>query len=277
MKSIKLLTDSTSDLPPALLEQHDIGIIAMYVNIGTASYSDLTVSKDEFYARLKDANPRPTSAAQAPGDSQVAIEAALEEAERVIVLHLASNMSGALSATEVAMQNLPRERVTVWNSGTLSMGLGWQVLAAAEAIEAGADYETVMQVLQDVRSRTKVWAVLDDFDNLRRSGRVSWLQASLGQLLQIKPILYAVDNQVTSAARVRTFGKALATLEALGRAEAPLERLAILHTRDPETAQLVHKRLADIAPADYTYITDVAASTSTHLGQGVIGLATVAG
>jgi DegV family protein with EDD domain len=277
MSSVKIIADSIADLDPQWLEQYDIRIVPAFVNFGDESFPDdgVSLTREEFYARLEQAGELPTTSAPPPGIAEAAFEDALSTADHVIALTVSADLSSINESLTLAARNVAPERITVIDSGTISMGIGWQVLAGAEAAAAGKPVDEVKAIIESTRRRTRVYALIDTMDNLRRSGRISWLVASIGALLQIKPILQVIDSEVSVVSRARTFKRGLPEIVQLTQAEAPLERLAVMHANAPDRGASLRDLVTDVAPPDYTWFTDIATAISTHIGVGAVGVATV--
>jgi DegV family protein with EDD domain len=192
----------------------------------------------------------------------------------VVFFTVASQFSSIYNTARFAAQETDPKRVTVVDTGQVSMGLGWIVAAAAEAAAQGAGVEEVLAAVQRVRQRLRLWAVIDALEYLRRSGRVNYWIASLGTLFQIKPIIGVRDGLVSTMRRVRTMHKATQALIEMVHDCAPLERLAVLHSNFPGGAAELLEKLADIAPPD-TITVNVTTAVGTHVGPGCVGVALV--
>jgi DegV family protein with EDD domain len=269
---IILVTDSNCDLPPALIERYNIRVVASLLNLGGQSYRDgVDMSRAEFYARLPTLRPLPTTAAPASG----VFEALYRECgdADILSIHIASSLSGFYNAARLGAE-ASGARVTLIDSGQLSMGFGWQVLAAAEAIAAGKTLAEVVAEVQAIQQRIKVFAVLDTLENLRHSGRANAVVTMVGTLLHIKPMIELTGGQVKLVARQRTRGKAVDTLIVTVNALGPLDRLAVLHACNPTEAEALAQRLA---PQSHTppLLMEIAAVIGTHLGPGAMGVAAV--
>ena len=155
------------------------------------------------------------------------------------------------------------------------MGMGWQIKTAVELIEAGQPPDLIKTVLIAMQPRIEIWAALANMEHLKRSGRVNWATAALGDLLQIRPIIRLAMAEVTSARRVRTSQRAYAALIELARAAAPLERIAFLHTQNLPGAQQLAADLADLNPDAQPVIVDVTPVIGVHVGPNGLGLAVV--
>jgi DegV family protein with EDD domain len=271
---VKFVVDSITDLPAEWLARWDIPVFGCYVNFGEESFVDIELPKPEFYRRLAAASSLPRTSAGAPGVAKALIAKQLENAEHVVAFAVASQLSSIYNTIRLAAEEFGPDRVTVIDSGQASMGEGWQVVAAAEAAERGADLKEILEVIRNTRERVKLYAAIDTLEYLKRGGRVNAMFAGLGTLLQIKPIIEVKDGVVTSAQRVRTMSKAELALIDFARAQAPLEYLAVLHSNFPSGAALLKDRLADIAPPN-TILVDITTALGTHVGPGALGIASV--
>lgn len=271
---IRFVTDSTCDIPAELIARHRIGVVPCFINIGDKSYVDngLELSREEFYQRMPTFQPLATTAAPPPAVAERILKQAFEDADYLFVICVSSKLSAVYNAMRLGMSDLPPERVTLIDSGMTTMGLGWQVLIGAETAAATGDVEAVKSAIQRVREHGTLYAGLNTLDYLRASGRVSWAAASVGSLLQIKPIVSVRDGVVTSAARVRTFNRVIDQLVEFVAAQAPLDRLAVLHTMNEEGVQTLLQRLGGMVPDD-VLISTATPVIGTHIGPGALAVA----
>ncbi|MCU0511540.1 MAG: DegV family protein [Anaerolineae bacterium] len=274
-KKIRIMTDSVADIPAALLQKWNIGIIPTYVNFEGGSYADdgVELSRDYFYQRLPEMKEFPTTAAPSHALAEDLLHKGIEGYDHVISIHVASKLSVTANNVRLGAQSL-KDRVTVIDSGLVTMGIGMQVLAAAEVAAATGSVEAVVQAVEKVRRHQKLWAIIANLEYLRRSGRVSVIRAFAGSLLQIKPILDVHDGEVEVAQRVRTMGKAVAKLKELTEEQAPLERLVILHINNEDGARELQASLGSVVPPDTITIT-VGPTLGTHIGPGSLGVITL--
>ena len=269
---IRIVTDSNCDLPAELIERHRILVVPSVLNMDGRAYRDgVDISRAEFYRRLPTSQPVPTTAAPASGEFEAAYRACGDA--DIISIHVASKLSGILNAARLGAEAVG-ERVHLVDSGQVSMGQGWQVLAAAEAAAAGQSTAQVRAAAESTRRRCQVLAVLDTLEYLRRGGRASALSAILGELLQVKPLLELVDGDIVLRAKLRTWatarGQLVKLVEALGR----LERLAVLHTDRAAEARALADRLAPRAASE-PLVVEATAVIGTHVGPGAVGVAAV--
>jgi DegV family protein with EDD domain len=279
-QKVKIAVDSPSDLPPAWREKWKIAMIPCFVNFGTEGFPDdgVSLTRAEFYRRLAEAKTLPTTSAPPSETAEEILRGHLADTEQVIVFTVAQQFSSLYNSIRLAAGRVDPERVTVVDSGSVSMGYGWQALAAAEVAARGGSKEEVLAAAQSTRERISFYAAIDTLEYLRRGGRVSSMVASIGALLQIKPILQVHEGKAETANRVRTMGKGLQALVDLTRQNAPIERIAILHSNAPQLAEQLKGQLADLLPTeaiDNVMTSDVTTAIGTHIGPGCAGVIAV--
>lgn len=275
-KKIRIVTDSVSDIPPDLLEQWQIAVIPCFVNYGGNSYADdgVELNRSEFYQQVASMSEFPTTAAPPPAMAEAILQDALESYDHLICIHVPAKLSQTINNVRLGAASLPADKVTIIDSGTLSMGIGTMVLMAAEIAQQTGDVEQVVSALERVRDHVQVYAAFATMDFLRRSGRVNNLVAVVGSLLQIKPIVAVRDGVVEPEHRVRTFGRAVAKLREMVDEQMPLYRLTVLHIANHAGAQAFLDELGDKAPPG-TRIVEVGPTLGTHIGPGSVGAVTL--
>lgn len=272
---IRIVTDSTCDIPRELAEKHRIEVVPCFINYDGKSVADdgVELVREEFYTNMTSMKTVST-AAPSPGLAEKIIRKAYVNGDHVVCITAAAKLSGIYNSVRIAAEAFEPGRITLVDSGTLTMALGYQVLAAAETAEATGDLQAVLRAIQSTRERQKLYVGLATLEFLRRSGRVSWAAAGIGTLLQIKPLLLVEDGVANSLDRVRTFSKVTEQLRMLTHKGAPLERLTVLHSHNPEGAKQLLDDLQDIAPPD-TMILCATAVIGVHIGPGGLGIALV--
>jgi DegV family protein with EDD domain len=275
-KKIRFVTDSTCDIPEDLIEKWQITVVPAFVNIGDESYADdgVQLKRDDFYARLPTMTPFPTTAAPSPGVAKAKIEAAFANADHVVIICAPAKLSAIYEALRLGANNIPPDQVTLIDSQFLSMGLGYQVLIGAEVAAETGDVDQVVAAVDKVRAHSHLNVMLNGLDNLRRSGRVNLATAGVGTLLQIKPILEVANGEVKIVSRVRTVKRARAELVDLLRAEAPFERLTLLHTNHMEGIEWLQAQVSDLLP-EQTYVINATPVLGTHIGPQCLGFASL--
>ena len=273
--NIAIITDSTSDVPYDLAQKYDINIVPNIVVIEGKSVEDNpSFSRQKFYEQLQQMQTPPTTAAASAGVFQMLYEKLFEQGvSHIISIHASSLLSGIFNAASLAAQAF-EGRVHVVDSQQVSLGLGFQALAAAEAAARGLPLQEVLDCIADVRKRVRVVAMLDTLEYVRRSGRVSWLRASLGSLLNVKLFVEIKDGLVQRLGEVRTRGKGIARLLELLHTLEPLERLAILHTNaEAEARQILAAVQTRLSAAPL--VVNVTTVIGAHVGPNGLGFAVV--
>lgn len=277
MDNIRIVADSTCDLPKDLVEKHQITIIPMYIITPAGEFKDgIDISRKEFYERLPEFDPAPTTAAPGPDVfRQVYEQLAAEGAREILSIHIAHKLSATVNIAHQAASETTVVPVTVLDSRQLSLGTGFQVLTAAQAAAEGRSMSEILSILEDQIKRTHVFAVLDTLEFLKRSGRMSHAVSFIGTLLKIKPFLKMYDGNPV-AERVRTTERAMKRLVELLRESAPLEKVALLHSRALERAQELLQVVKDILPEGRILIEEINPALGAHIGPGVVGFACIA-
>jgi DegV family protein with EDD domain len=277
MTRILVMTDSTCDLPRPWLERYDIRVVPTYVHFGLESLADdgVQLTRAEFYQRLVARDEAVATSAPPVGQVLEVMSKALAEADHVIAITAPARLSGIFNTFRLAAEQTDPHRVTLIDSGTLSMGLGWLVLLAAEGAAAGLSPVAIAETVHQTLPRVEVWAALDTFEYLRRSGRIGWARAAVGALFQLKPIIRLYDGVVSSVTRARTAQRAFATLVELVRAAAPLDRLAVMHSNYPEGGERLAQALADLVPDADIPVVDATPVIGVHVGPHGLGAAVI--
>jgi fatty acid kinase fatty acid binding subunit len=272
---IAIVTDSTADIPQDLVEENHIHVVPNIIVIDGESLEDgAGISRQDFYTRLPEMKTSPSTATASSGAYQVLYEHLLQQDyENILSIHTSSLLSGIFNSASVAAQSFG-ERVQVIDSGYVTMGLGFQVLAAAEAARRGLGLLAIQNCMADVRKRVRVIAMLDTLEYLRRSGRVSWAKARLGNLLHLKAFVEVKYGRVLSLGEARTRRKGIERLKEFLKNLGPVERLAILHTNAETDARQI---LKDTAPnlAFRPLVVNITTIIGTHVGPNGLGFATV--
>lgn len=274
-----LVTDSTCDLPADLVQRFGIQVVPTILVVEGQQYADGEgISRNDFYARLPALRQFPTTAAPSIGEFSTRYLRLLEAGcDHILSIHAASQLTAICSIAGQAANDFPN-KITVVDSGSLSLGIGFQALAAAEAVEAGADLSDALAAVESTRRRLRVSAALDTMDYLRRSGRVPAAITFLGGMLNIKPLVEITDGQLKPVGAVRTTSQADARMAAFLKAGLPLERLAILHTGAESRARAFLARLMDESrrelPRDILMV-NVTTVIGAHVGPNGLGFASV--
>lgn len=272
-----IVTDSTCDLPPYLLKQHELEVVPSLLILEGREYADgISISREEFYNRLPSLHSPPTTAAPSIGDFAARYASLLARGcDHILSIHAAGALTTIINSARQAAHDFP-EKITLVDSGSLSLGLGFQVLAAAESAELGL--QAALDAIESTRKRLRVFAALDTMENLKRSGRVPGVIAQLGGLLSIKPMVEIADGHVKPIGATRTTKQSDERMLNLLLDMGDMERLAILHTNAPQRAKDLLNGVMDrqhkFVPRDILLV-NVTAVIGAHLGANGLGFAAV--
>jgi DegV family protein with EDD domain len=274
---IGIATDSTSDLPAYLIEEHNIQVVPTILVLEGIEYADGTgISREDFYTRMPALRTPPTTAAPSIGDFATPYETLLTQGcDHIISIHSAGQLTTIINVARQAAGEFPN-KVTCIDSGSLSMGLGFQVLAAAEEAELGL--KSALDAIASTRKRLQVTAALDTMEYLRRSGRIPATVAALGGMLSIKPIVELIDGVVKPVGAVRTTSQADERMLNFLLKEGGLQRLCIMHTNAEHRARkLLNEMMSRVplsVPREIIFV-NATAVIGTHLGPNGLGFAAV--
>jgi DegV family protein with EDD domain len=272
-----IVTDSTCDIPLFLVEQHELEVVPCLLVIDGREYVDgKDITREEFYKRLPSFQTQPTTAAPSIGDFAARYDSLLTHGcDHILSIHAAGALTSILDISRQAASDFP-ERVTCVDSTSLSLGLGFQVLAAAEAAELGL--QAALDAVKSAHRRLQVFAALDTMEYLKRSGRVPATVAMLGSLLSIKPLIELTNGEVKAISAVRTTSQANERMSRFLLDGGELERLAILHTgaeaRAREFLNELMQRASQSVPRDILMV-NVTTVIGTHVGPNGLGFAAV--
>ena len=272
--AIKIVTDSTCDLPANVIQELGITVIPLFINIGDQGYLDgIDISRQEFYSNLADYPTHPTTGTPGTAAFQIAFDALVDEgADEIISIHISEKLSATIDVARTAARNYKRAKVVVVDSGQLSLGTGFQVEFAAKMALEGNSLQEIMDAIESIRSRTFVTAGLDTLEFLRRSGRMNRFMTGIGSLIQLKPILTMRDGQPGSD-RVRTSIKAEGRLVSLLEKNLPIEKFALLHTNAHNKAEEFKRKIEKHLPEGEIFSMDITPVIGAHLGPGAVGYA----
>ncbi len=274
MAHVRVISDSSCDLPEEIVRRLDIEIVSLSIRFGDEEFTDrVDLTPAEFWAKCKASKTLPATAAPSPGSFQAAYERAHQGGfDGVIVLTLSAALSAthqaAVLASEAVTEKIP---VRIIDSKAVSMALGLLVLDVAELAQSGATLEQLVEHAEKQLPKVGIIAMLDTLEHLVKGGRIGGARALIGQVLAIKPLLELNNGVVAEAGRQRTRAKALATISAVARTHTPLRRLAVVHG-DSNELKALEAMVADIPIEFPLIIADMGPTVGTHGGPGIIGV-----
>ncbi len=274
--AVHIVTDSTSDIPRQLADALDITVIPLTITFGSESFRDgIDLPSDEFYRRLQETKTLPTTSQPPPALFEHAYRHLTSRGE-VVSVHLSHKFSGTVEAARLAAETVAADGISVVDTGSVSMGLGMCVLAAARIAQAGGTRQDCAAAAESVAPRLRIAVAFETLEYLRRGGRIGRAKAFLGGLLRLKPILTVKDGEAYPVTRTRSRAKALDALFAL--CELPgVSEAAVLHATTAGDAAHLAERARAALPGITVHEGRFGPSLGVHGGPGMIGLAVVAG
>jgi len=278
-RKVAIVTDSTADLTPELVEELGVTIVPLQVIFGDEAYREgVNITTEEFYERLVRSRPLPTTSAPAVGDFQEAYERLLKEVDSIVSIHIGAKLSATVQAAQTARQSLAKpERVEIVDSQAASLATGFAIMEAAEAIRAGAKLAEVKAAAESAVQRTHVLFMVDTLEYLRRGGRIGRARAYLGALLSIKPILSLREGEIYPEERVRTRARGLERIIQSMVKHQNVKRAAVGHSTTPDEAESIRKRMEMAFPNVKVHLIRFGPVLGTHAGPGIVGVGVMEG
>jgi DegV family protein with EDD domain len=283
MPPVAVVTDSTSYLPPELIERHGVKVVPLYVVFG----GDRTVPEVEitdypaFFEELRTAEKLPTTSQPSVGDFTAVYEPLLDAGHEIVSVHISGGLSGTPEAARQAKEALTRdgkggEGIEVVDSTTAAGGLGFMVLAAVKASRDGATAKEAAEHVAEARKELKLWFAIDTLEFLRRGGRIGAASAWIGSTLRVKPIL-TVENEMTPVERVRTSSRMFERLLEYARSAADTGDAAwsAQHINAPDQCGALVERCLEIFGTQPTIVSEIGPVLSAHTGPGLLGTGSV--
>src|SRR5229473_1448418 len=273
MASIGILTDSTADLRPAVQQRFGLGMVPLIVNWDGQTFRDkIDLTTADFYQRLRTSKTLPKTGAPSLAAFEAAFREQLKTHDALISVNLASKLSGTYDVARKAAESVDPRRISVVDSGSVSVCLGWLAEMAATLAQQSLEPAEIVKRLEDARGRLRILALVETLEFLQRGGRIGRAAAMVGTLLSVKPILSVRDGEVAPVERVRTMNGALRRLVELAVALGSVERLGVVDSDAQANATEVERQLR----AHYPDLTidrgELGPVVGTHGGPGVVGV-----
>ena len=272
--TIRIVTDSASDISLEEAENLGIEIVPLSVRFGEAEYTDLVdLSVSDFYQKMSESDLLPSTAAPSPGAFEAAFKKCAEAgAEGVICINLSLALSATGQAAQLAADALADTLpVKCIDSKSITCGLGTIIRKAADAAKNGGSMDEIVSLVENLATRTRIFATLDTLENLKKGGRIGGAKAMLGTMLQFKPCLDLSSGEVVEAGRQRTRKKSLIWLKEVLESESEISELSIIHGDAPDVEEFA-TLISDIVPKEQIRINQLGAVIGTHGGPRVLGV-----
>ena len=272
--TVKIVTDSLSDITSDIAERLGITVVPLTVLFGQEAFLDrVTMTTDEFYYRLTHDATWPTTTQPPPGVFADVYNKLAEETDEILVITLSSKLSGTYESALNAKSLVEKEcRIEVIDSLTVAMGLGLIVIAAAKAAQAGANLDEVADSVRRAMPRSHLVAYFDTLKYLAKGGRIGKAQGLLGAMLSVKPILAVKDGEMSPLTRLRSRTAGMDYLYNFVAGFPHIEELAVEHATTPDDADRLVERLSSVFPKERIYRSTISPVVGTHAGPGAMAV-----
>jgi DegV family protein with EDD domain len=281
MAKVAIVTDSTASIPKEYIDKYPIWVAPQVLIWGEEILEDgVDIQPTEYYERLAKDPVHPTTSQVTPASFDKIFRKLLDEEYDILAVLISPKLSGTVDSAMQVKALLPDAKIEVFNSNTISMAMGFQVLLAARAASEGASLAECREIVEKARPLTGVLFAVDTLEYLHRGGRIGGGAKFLGTLLNFRPILEIKNGGVESVEKVRTRKKSLARMIELVEAQIGGRKpvhLATLHAKSPDEAQQLLEEASKRLNAVESILTEVSPVIGTHSGPGTVGLAYLVG
>jgi len=273
---IKVLTDSTCDLPASYFRDYAIGVVPINIQFGNDSYQEgVTIDQTTFYKKVDELGIIPQTSQPSVGQFAEAYRACAKQGfDTILSIHVTGKLSGTMNSALLAAQEVEKEiRVLPYDSLAGSAGLGYMCVDAAQMARVGTSVEEIIARLDQARARTRIFLTLATTRYAQMSGRISHLQGFIATLLNVKPIISLQEGMLNPSGRVRSRQAALAQMLDLAKeaaGSAPI-KFAVIHGEARAEADQLLEQGKRVLNCQDAFVDDIAISLAVHFGPGVIG------
>jgi DegV family protein with EDD domain len=274
---VRIVTDSTADLPPEIVALHRLTVVPLMVLFGDEAFEDgVEISADLFFRRLVRESKLPTTSQPSPGAFRAAYQRLRDEgATEILSIHVSGKLSKTIESARQAAEGIEGVRIVHLDSQLATLALGMGVVHAAEAVEAGQSLEEARATAESIFARTHTLFMVDTLEYLRRGGRIGRAQELVGSLLKLKPILALEGGEVVPVGRARTKQKAIEEMLRRAAEFRPIEELMAVHATTPDDLQYLVERLHGLAPHAPITVNRITPVIGVHAGPGLLACAIV--
>lgn len=276
MNQVKIVTDSTADLPKDLAAKYGITVVPLKVifNDDEPLRDGVDINTEQFYRRLVEKKEYSRTSQPAPAEFYKVFKDLTSDGSSVVSLHLSSCLSGTCQSAQMARDMLPGADIEVIDSKLASMGHGMIALEAARAAGEGKSKDEILGIVRHMISGAMLYFIVDTLEYLARGGRIGKAQALLGNILNIKPILYLKDGIVHPLEKIRGRAKAIERLSQIIEEKAGKRRVkcSLVHGLDPEGMKQLYQKIVPLLHCDEPVCSTLGAVIGTHTGPAVLGI-----
>jgi DegV family protein with EDD domain len=269
---VKVITDSTSDIPQKMADKLGIRVVPIYVRFGDKTYRDrVDIQNDDFYSMLESSPAHPATSQPNPEDFTAVYKEYCETAAGIVSIHISAKISGTYNSAMMAKKTLEsRCPIEVIDSKFNSAGLGLVVLGAARLSQAGASLSEVIEEANKAINHVHMFGMFETMKYLARSGRVNKTIAAASQFLNVMPLLTFHDGEIVRAGLVRTITKGMDRIYNFVKGNVPISELVIVHSKVEDQVNQLKQRLIEFIDEEKISIAELGAGLGVHGGPGVL-------
>jgi DegV family protein with EDD domain len=274
MPQVKIVTDSTADMPPTVVEELGITVLPLTLHFGQKNLRDgIDMTSQDISQRFSHSHTPPTTSPPSMQQFTDTFTELSKGGNEVVAIHVSSKLSQTFRvATRAAAPLLGRSKIVVIDSQLITVGLGMLVTAAARAAAQGASFDEVVRLIRGMIPRIYIGFFVETLDYLERGGRIGKAQALLGTMLNIKPLLILEEGEIVALEKVRTRGKAIEKLVEFITEFTRIEKLIILHGNTPEDVAALIEQINLVVPNLDISVDHYGPVTATHVGTDALGV-----
>jgi DegV family protein with EDD domain len=273
--TVKIVTDSTADMPPELIKELGITVVPLYILFGKDAYKDgVDISEDDFFKRLQSDSIHPSTTQPTPKDFTEVYQRLASEADGIISIHISGKFSGTCNSAIQGAKSVEKEiPIEVVDSQTVTMALGFIVKEAAILAKAGKNQQEVLEEVNKIIPSVHLLILFDTLKYLAKGGRIGKAKSLVGSMLNVKPLLTIQDGELVPSSQVRNRNKGIDKLFDFIKNAGDIQDLAIIHSTTPGEAQSLAERASSIVPKELVNVTSLGPVLGVHGGPGVLAVA----
>jgi DegV family protein with EDD domain len=270
--NIKIVTDSTSDIPPDVAQKLGIVVVPVYVRFGDTIYLDgVEISNEEFYQKLITSPVHPATSQPSPADFARTYSEHIKNSGGIVSIHISSKLSGTYNSAILAKDMLDDSHlIEVIDSKFNSAGLGLVAIAAARLASSGASLSEVVEETHRAIAQVRMFGMFGTLVYLARSGRANKAIATVSRILHVMPLLTFRDGEIVRAGLVRTVTRGIDRIYDFVKKNTPVHELTIVHSVVADQANQLKQRLSEFIPEERISIAELGAALGVHGGPGVL-------
>ena len=272
--TVRIVTDSSCDLPTELVQELGITVVPLYVRFGEEVYREqVDISLDEFYKRLEQGPIHPVTIQPSPQDFVTAYQKVAPEADGIVSIHISSKLSGTFNSALQGKKLLEKDfPIEVVDSQIITVGLALICIAAAKMAKAGESLASVVEEVKQMIPNIRLLALLDTLKYLQKGGRIGKAKALLGSILNVKPMITLKDGEVVPAGQTRSRSKGIERLFSFVESVSNIEDLVIAYNTTPDEAQALAERLGSVLTKETVKVIRLGTTLGVHMGPGGLAI-----